>query len=461
MRGAIAVAAAALALVGSAVHAQALPADLDALSRRLALQADEIGALRRMLAAQEAALAESQRALQGLVIERQAARPAPVPVPATSPAAEPAPAAVAAVASKADRSDRSAEAAAEAATQAAARVAPVADQPGVLTPKGYVTAEASLQFAYSSSNRIALAGYTVVPAILVGLVDVREVKRSTYTAALATRWGAWDRVELEAKLPYVWRSDTSIGREVNQASTADTAAFGASGHGIGDAEVTARYQLNALRADEPVVVASLRAKTRTGRDPFEVTTSRNVVGFRNDGIQQQLPTGSGFNGLQPGLTVLLPSDPAVFLRRRQLPAQPGAAQRGSQHRHRARGVGNHRARRHRRLQFRHGAGAERALVVQRGLRPRIDRPDAGQRPGRRRLGAAATGHAAARVFAPDGVGAVGQPVAGCGADAGHAGFDVDVAGADGGELKLSACLAAAKPPMTSRCSAMLSSCCSP
>lgn len=60
-------------------------------------------------------------------------------------------------------------------------------------------------------------------------------------------------------------------------------------------------------------MASLRVKTRTGRDAFEVPTSYDVVGFRNDGVQRELPTGSGFVGIQPGLTILLPSDPVVFL----------------------------------------------------------------------------------------------------------------------------------------------------
>ncbi len=37
-----------------------------------------------------------------------------------------------------------------------------------------------------------------------------------------------------------------------------------------------------------------------------------MSGFTNSGIQTELPTGSGFYGLQPALTVLYPSDPAVF-----------------------------------------------------------------------------------------------------------------------------------------------------
>jgi len=189
-------------------------------------------------------------------------------------------------------------------------VAPIFDQPGVLTPRDKFVLEPSLQYSYSSSNRVALVGYTVIPAILIGVVDVREVKRNTWTAALTGRYGITSRFEMEARLPYVYRSDTSVGRELGQGATTNT-AFKADGDGIGDVEATARYQFNDGGVDSAYFVGSLRYKSRTGKDPFEVLTSNTIVGLR-DGVQVELPRGSGFVGLQPGLTVLLPSDPAVF-----------------------------------------------------------------------------------------------------------------------------------------------------
>jgi len=189
-------------------------------------------------------------------------------------------------------------------------VAPIFEQGGVLTPKGKKVFEPSFQYSYSSSNRIALVGYTVIPAILVGVVDVREVKRNTFAAALTGRYGLTNRWEIEARLPYVYRSDTSIGREILQGQ-ANNAAFNASGNGIGDIEITARHQLNDGGVDKPFLIGSLRFKSRTGTDPFDVETTRNVLGLR-DGLQTTLPTGSGFYGLQPALTALFASDPAVF-----------------------------------------------------------------------------------------------------------------------------------------------------
>lgn len=189
-------------------------------------------------------------------------------------------------------------------------VAPIFEQAGVLTPRGKFTLEPSLQYSYSSSNRVALVGYTIIPAILIGVIDVREVKRSTWTAALAARYGITNRFEVEARAPFVHRQDTTVGREVLQGSTT-SAVFEADGSGIGDLEATARWQLNDGGVDRPFFVASLRYKSRTGKDPFEVETSTIVQGLRG-GVQRELPTGSGFHAIQPALTVLFPSDPAVF-----------------------------------------------------------------------------------------------------------------------------------------------------
>ncbi|MDW5443150.1 acetate kinase [Polaromonas sp. SM01] len=193
-------------------------------------------------------------------------------------------------------------------------VAQLFDQPGILTPPGHYVLEPSLQYGYSSSNRVALVGYTIIPALLIGLIDVREVKRSTITAAIAGRWGLTNRLEVEAKLPYVYRSDATISRELFT-GTASERVFNANGSAIGDIELGARYQLNQPQPNAPYLIGSLRFKTRTGKDPFEVITdcvTRCLGNTTGTGLPLDLPTGSGFYSLQTGLTWLFPSDPAVF-----------------------------------------------------------------------------------------------------------------------------------------------------
>jgi uncharacterized coiled-coil protein SlyX len=193
-------------------------------------------------------------------------------------------------------------------------VAPIFNQPGVLTPRGKFVVEPSYQFGYSSVDRIDLIGYTVIPAVLIGLIDARQVKITTQTAAAAVRYGVSNRLELELRVPYVYAHTDTISREIFTGSAQDK-VFTTSGHGLGDVEATARYQINNGGADRPYYVGWLRFKSRTGRDPFEVVTdcvTRCVQNATGSGLPLQQPTGSGFYALQPGLTWLYPSDPVVF-----------------------------------------------------------------------------------------------------------------------------------------------------
>ena len=194
------------------------------------------------------------------------------------------------------------------------RIAQIFDEPSALTPPGKVVVEPSFQMAYSSSDRVALVGYTIIPALLIGLIDVRQVKTTTLTGTVAMRYGLAKRWELEARVPYVYSTSDTVSREIFTGTATDN-AFSSHGHGIGDVELTARYQISAGGIDKPFTIGWLRFKTRTGKDPFEVTTdcvTRCVSNTTGTGLPLQQPTGSGFFAVQPGLTWLYPTDPAVF-----------------------------------------------------------------------------------------------------------------------------------------------------
>jgi hypothetical protein len=193
-------------------------------------------------------------------------------------------------------------------------VAPIFQQPGVLTPRHKIVIEPAYQFGYSTADRVALVGYTIIPAILIGLIDVREVRDTTQTAILTARYGITNRLELEVRVPYVDTHDDTVSRPVLTGSAEDD-VFSSSGKGIGDIEATARYQINNGGADSAYYIGWFRFKSRTGEDPFQVVTdcvTRCVENLTGTGLPVQQPTGSGFYTLQPGVTWLLPSDPVVF-----------------------------------------------------------------------------------------------------------------------------------------------------
>ena len=190
-------------------------------------------------------------------------------------------------------------------------MAPIFEQPGVLTRRGSVVLEPSLQYSYASTDRVSIVGYTIIPALVIGLIDVRSVNRSTWVAALAGRYGLTNRMEIEAKIPYVYRNDDTISRPLDLSPSATASLFNASGQGIGDVEFAARYQLNVPERNDPFYIAGLRFKTRTGTDPFEVDYASGTTASTGT-LQTSLPTGSGFYSIQPSLSVIYPSDPAVF-----------------------------------------------------------------------------------------------------------------------------------------------------
>jgi hypothetical protein len=346
--------AAAAFLAGTvSAHAQqpSLGGELEALKRQLDAQQRELESMRRSLAEQEKALRAGKRAIE--LLERQRSSPPGVP---SSPAQQadlrgsgaaqeqssgagvrlsrnqqaglrggqaaqeqgppPQGAAQQAQGSQQAQGPQQEEAVAPATvgqapepTERKPEVAPVGQTPGVLTPKKVFILEPSLQYSYSTSNRVVIAGFTIIPAITIGVIDVRTVNRSAWTATLTGRYGLTNRLEMEVRVPYVYRNDTTVARPFNNPSASD-AVFNADGQGIGDVELTARYQFNDGGMARPYYIGSLRFKSRTGTDPFEVERFSPFAGA--DQLESQLPTGTGFYGLQPGLTVLLPSDPAVF-----------------------------------------------------------------------------------------------------------------------------------------------------
>lgn len=306
-RGGGLVAAIAVAYGGLAQGADQTAERDKELRDRIMEQTKRLEELKKLIATEEAKLAEIRHALETDILGKTRAGSAPGPggaelQPAQVAQAQPQSQAVP-VGEPPKRANEG-------------RPPPVAqifEQPGVLTPVGKMVLEPGMQYAYASSNRVALVGYTIIPALTIGLIDVREVKRNTFTAALTGRWGITNRMEIEAKVPYVHRSDSVRERPLATPSGQDQ-LFESTGKGVGDIEVTGRYQLNDGGIDKPYYIGTLRFKSRTGKDPFEVLTETQDLGGgrTSNELQKDLPTGSGFYTLQPGLTVLYASDPAVL-----------------------------------------------------------------------------------------------------------------------------------------------------
>ncbi len=180
---------------------------------------------------------------------------------------------------------------------------------GVLTRKGNFVIEPSLKYSYSDNNRVLLDAFTFLPAIAIGLIDLREIKRHTFVASLGARYGITNRLELEVKMPYIYRDDSQRSREIS-IDTSDDKIFNADGNDIGDFEISARYQLNSGANGWPIFIGNLTTTIPTGTSPFDVEFIESSDKKRS--FPTELPTGSGFFSVQPSITALYPTDPGVF-----------------------------------------------------------------------------------------------------------------------------------------------------
>lgn len=175
---------------------------------------------------------------------------------------------------------------------------------GVLTPAGTTIVESSFEYTRTSRNRLVFRGIELIPGLQLGLIEASDADRDTMVGTIAVRHGITSRLEVEARMPAIARHDRF--QVVQQRDQGIVRQFNLHDYHVGDAEVALRYQLtDADEPEEAIYVASLRLKSNTGVGPFDIN-------YDEFGIATGLTTGSGFWGLQGGISFLLPSDPVVL-----------------------------------------------------------------------------------------------------------------------------------------------------
>ena len=185
----------------------------------------------------------------------------------------------------------------------AATVDALPEGQNALLGAGRLVIEPSFEYSRSSSNRFVFRGVEIVTGVQIGLLEVNDAARDTLTGALAARYAVTDRLELEVRVPYIYRSDRVT--TVAQQSTTTMQTMELSGSNIGDVEMSARYQLNRGANGAPIFVVGGRVKSDSGVGPFDL--ERDAAG-----ISTELATGSGFWAVQGSVSMLYPTDPAVI-----------------------------------------------------------------------------------------------------------------------------------------------------
>jgi hypothetical protein len=178
----------------------------------------------------------------------------------------------------------------------------LSDQGGVLTPPGHLIVEPSIEYLHDSSNKLTFRGVSLQDTVLIGVIEASEADRELVSPALTLRYGINSRWDVDIKVPYVYRADNLTFLIPQQGQPDLQRKTSLDGNDIGDIEMSTHYQFT---DKPPYLVGNLRFKTTTGKGPFDIKRD-------SAGVDEELATGSGFYSVEPSVTLLYPTDPAVL-----------------------------------------------------------------------------------------------------------------------------------------------------
>lgn len=177
---------------------------------------------------------------------------------------------------------------------------------GVLLPAGTLQLEPSLEYMHTSGNQVSISGFTLFDAIVIGNISVDEINRDIVTAAATARYGLTDRIQVEARVPFVYRQDSTLFGK----GAPDQVEVTNDAYGLGDIELSSSYQpIIGNGGALPDIILRSRVRLPTGKSAFDIDTEE--VGT-NRAVLEEPATGSGFYGIGGGATFVWRVDPVVF-----------------------------------------------------------------------------------------------------------------------------------------------------
>jgi hypothetical protein len=266
---------------------QAMQAKIQSLEQRISALEVMLGEGSRV---SDAAQADMRgRGLQGT----------PAPAPSPSPSSTDSSQSVDAVASTGDRKT-------PAPTQAVEAVAE--------REQGYFGQRLSLElgetYAHFDDARVNLSGFLALDAIFLGLISIDETQADVLTTDATVRLGLNDRLQVDVNVPYLVRRAyyKSGGAGGNASGLVDSTRWAS---GIGDVSAGVSYRIATETVGRPDIVANVRIKAPTGRDPFGIELVDVGGSQGNLKVPKQLSFGTGVWAGSAGFSFLKSLDPMV------------------------------------------------------------------------------------------------------------------------------------------------------
>src|SRR5690606_29885796 len=82
------------------------------------------------------------------------------------------------------------------------------NQGSVVTRRGQLSGEIQFDYARADRSRALFRGVELIESVLVGVFDINESRQDVLSESFSLRYGLTDRLELGARLPLIYRSDT-------------------------------------------------------------------------------------------------------------------------------------------------------------------------------------------------------------------------------------------------------------
>ncbi|WP_130418849.1 transporter [Edaphobacter modestus] len=162
---------------------------------------------------------------------------------------------------------------------------------GLLLPPGTVELDNTTSYFSSTTDRINIDGFALLPVLVVGDISSQRVRKDLLLPTFSARLGLPHKLQFDTYIPY--------GYQLNRTTDVNNTQTSQSTFGLGDITFGLSRQLTLERGRVPDLLANVRFKTTTGVDSFNLNSSQTAL-------------GTGFNAVQGNLTAAKSNDPVVF-----------------------------------------------------------------------------------------------------------------------------------------------------
>ncbi len=161
---------------------------------------------------------------------------------------------------------------------------------GLLLPPGTMEIEPAVDYQHYSTRRISVSGFSILPTLIIGVLETEKVQRDLLDASITLRIGVIRDIQVEVRVPYRFAWDR-ISTNTTEIRSSDS--------DLGDIEMALSFQPVKEKGWVPDIILGVRGKTTTGKDPFSLQPG-------------EIPTGTGLWAVTGTVTAVKSSDPAVI-----------------------------------------------------------------------------------------------------------------------------------------------------